>query len=231
VHPIERLRYVARAGWAGPGALGAEAAYALAELAEHEPAAVLPACRRLLERNPGCGPLWWVAARLCVAGDLVAEAERCAEELDDDPTGALLDAALAPEARVVRHGGIAEATSADVVLLETDAMGPTGLLLDPDDCGLLEAARVCEADIWVVAGTGRVLPLRLWEALLERLETARPGVRRARHAFDDDVEPRRGVVVELRGVARVAGPFGVRSPVEALALSSCPEPPELTARW
>lgn len=230
MHPIERLRYVARAGWAGPGALGAEAAYALAELAEHEPAAVLPACRRLLERNPSCGPLWWVAARLCTAGDLVAEAERCAEELDDDPTEELLDAALPDDARVVRHGGIAEATSADVVLLDTDAVGPTGMVLDPDDCGLLEAARACEVDIWLVAGAGRVLPPRLWDALLARLDVPRTAGRRV-HRFHDDLEPRRATVAELRGVVKVAGPSGVRSLAEALAQPGCPEPPELTVRW
>lgn len=230
MHPIERLRYVARAGWAGPGALGAEAAYALADLAEHEPAAVLPACRRLLERNPSCGPLWWVAARLCTAGDLVAEAARCAEELEDDPTTTLVDAALPDGARVVRHGGIAEATAADVVLVDTDAVGPTGMVVDPDDCGLLEAARACESDVWVVAGAGRVLPPRLWDALVARLESAQPGRRRTHH-FYDDLEPRRATVVDLGGVSRVAGPFGVRRTAEALTLSACPEPPELTARW
>jgi hypothetical protein len=230
VHPIERLRYVARAGWAGPGALGAEAAYALADLAEHEPAAMLPACRRLLERNPACGPLWWVAARLCSAGDPAAEAVRCAEELEDDPTAALLEAALPADARVVHHGGIAEATSADVVLVETDALGPGGMVLDPDDRGLLDAARACEADIWVMAGAGRVLPLRLWQALVDRLEHPATTRRPSRSVFDD-FEPRRVVVAELRGVTRVAGPFGVRGVAEALAQAGCPEPPELTAHW
>ena len=64
MHPIERLRYVARAGWAPPAVLAAEAAWALGDLALHEETAVLPACRRLLDRHPGCGPLWWVAALL-----------------------------------------------------------------------------------------------------------------------------------------------------------------------
>jgi hypothetical protein len=230
VHPIERLRYVARAGWAGPGEFGAEAAWALAELAEHEPAALLPACRRLLERNPACGPLWWVAARLCTTGDPLSEAERCAEELDDDPTAELLEAALDAETRVVRHGGIAEAAAADVVLVDTDAMGPTGMVLDPDDCGLLEAARTCESEVWVVAGAGRVLPPRLWQALLERLDMPGTRARRAHHMFDD-LAPRRVVVADLRNVTRVAGPFGVRSQAEALALAGCPEPPELTVGW
>jgi len=230
VHPIERLRYVARAGWAGPGALGAEAAYALAELAEHEPAAVLPACRRLLERNPSCGPLWWVAARLCSAGDPAAEAERCVEELEEDPSDELLEQALADKGRVVRHGGVAEVAAADVVVVETDAMGPTGVLLDTDDSGLLEAARVCEVDVWVLAGVGRVLPPRLWQALLDRLEDPGTAVHRVPSFFDDDEPRRRPAVVDLRQLSKVAGPFGVRGVADALSLCACPEPAELVTR-
>ena len=228
MHPIERLRYVARAGWAGPAALGAEAAYALADLADHEPAAVVPACRRLLERNPSCGPLWWVAARMCSAGDPGAEAERCAEELDDDPTAEVLADALPAGSRVVRHGGVAEAAAADVVVLEADAIGPTGMVLDPDDRGLLEAARLCEAEIWVVGGAGRVLPPRLWHALCARLESAGDAPRR-RGPFDDD-GPRSVVVEELRGVTRIVGPSGAQGVAEALARPGCPEPPELVSR-
>ncbi len=90
VHPIERLRYVARAGWAPPAVLAAEAAWALGDLALHESSAVLPACRRLLDRHPGCGPLWWVAARMLTAGDPAEEAERCVDLLESDPTPDLL---------------------------------------------------------------------------------------------------------------------------------------------
>lgn len=230
MHPIERLRYVARAGWAGPAALGAEAAYALADLAAYEPAAVLPACRRLLERNPSCGPLWWVAARLCSAGDPVAEADRCVEELEDDRSAELLDASLPDGARLVRHGGVAEVASADVVAVEVDAIGPTGMVLDPDDGGLLEAARVCEVDVWVLAGTGRVLPARLWESLVTRVERPRSAARRS-GGFFDGPDPRPAAIGELRGVARVAGPYGVHRLAEALSLADCPEPPELTSGW
>ena len=229
MHPIERLRYVARAGWAGPASLGAEAAYALADLAEYEPAALVPACRRLLERNPSCGPLWWVAARLCSAGDPSAEAERCTEELEEDPTLELLEQAISDNARVVRHGGVSDVAAADLVVIETDALGPTGMVLDPDDCGLLEAARVCEVDVWVQAGTGRVLPLRLWQALVDQLESAAP-VRRVTNFFDDPELRRRVVVSDLRGVTKVAGSFGVRGVADALALASCPEPAELITR-
>ena len=57
MHPIERLRWIARAEDEPAASLGSEAAWTLAELAEQEPNALLTACRRLLDRHPACGPL------------------------------------------------------------------------------------------------------------------------------------------------------------------------------
>jgi hypothetical protein len=229
VHPIERLRFVARAGWGGPAELGVEAAYALAELAENEPAAVLPACRRLLERNPACGPLWWVAARLLCSDDPMAEAGRCARALEDDPTQERLEAALSGR-RAVRHGGVAEVASADVVVVPSDALGPAGMVVDGDDRGVLEAARAAEVEVWAVAGAGRVLPARLWQALRARLALPAPTVRTAVSAYFDHSSSS-AAAVDLRGVSRVAGPNGVEVLDEALSASDCPEPPELLAGW
>jgi hypothetical protein len=217
VHPIERLRYVARAGWGAPDVLAAEAAWALADLAVREGPAVLPACRRLLDRHPGCGPMWWVAARILTAGDPVDEGERCGDALESDETDELLDEAVPPGARVVRRGGVGEVASADIVVVQVDAIGPGGMVVDGDVLGLLEAARVVEVPVWVEAGVGRILPPRLWEALTRKL-AASPTV----HA---------GVVVGLAGVERVAGPSGVQAPRLALAGTDCPEPPELRAPW
>jgi len=217
VHPIERLRYVARAGWGAPAVLAAEAAWALGDLALHEEHAVLPACRRLLDRHPGCGPLWWVAARILTSGDAAEEAERCADALESDPTLDLLREDLGDGRRAVRHGGVGEVASADVVVVEVDAIGPGGVVLDADDLGLIEAAHAVEVPVWVEAGVGRVMPPRLWEALVRRVEDARI--------------PRCGTVVGLGGIDRVAGPFGVQSVPVALACTDCPEPAELLARW
>jgi hypothetical protein len=127
VHPIEMLRAVARSRRGPPGELAAEAAWGLAALAEEEPAALLPACRRLLERQPACGPLWWLCARLLVAGDPVEEAERCAALLIDDPTPDVLRSSLqtgkvGPPLRIVRQGGVGEVAGADVVVIEVDAI-------------------------------------------------------------------------------------------------------------
>jgi len=217
VHPIERLRYVARAGWGAPEMLAAEAAYALADLAQREAPAVLPACRRLLDRHPDCGPMWWMAARVITAGDPMAEAQWCAERLESDPTDELVDEALAPGARVVRRGGIGEVASADVVVVRADAIGPGGMVVDGDVLGLLEAARVVEVPVWVEAGVGRVLPPRLWEALVRKVDAA--------------VSERTGAVADLGAVARVVGPSGAQTPAVALAGTDCPEPPELLTRW
>jgi hypothetical protein len=196
--------------------LAAEAAWALGDLALHESSAVLPACRRLLDRHPGCGPLWWVAARMLTAGDPVEEAERCAELLESDPTSDLLREALTEERRAVRHGGVGDVASADVVVIEADALGPGGMVLDPDDVGLIEAARVLGVPVWVEGGVGRVLPPRLWDALVRRLEATRI--------------PRSGSVIGLEGIERVAGPAGVQTVPVALASTDCPEPGELLAR-
>jgi len=217
VHPIERLRYVARAGWGAPDVLAAEAAWALADLAEREPQAVLPSCRRLLDRHPGCGPMWWVAARIVTAGDPVAEAERCADALECDVTDALLEDALPEGARTVRRGGVSDVASADVVVVHVDAIGPGAMVVDADVRGLLDAAHAVEVPIWVEAGVGRILPPRLWDALARKVASSAEG--------------RTGVIVDLAGVERVVGPNGAQPPRLAVAGSDCPEPPELLARW
>src|ERR1700722_7187465 len=113
------LRAVARSRMAPPGELAAEAAWGLAALASEEPAAVLPACRRLLERQPGCGPLWWLCARILTAGDPAGEADRCASMLIDDRTPRILRSALKSGSggprRAVRQGGISDNCTADIM--------------------------------------------------------------------------------------------------------------------
>jgi hypothetical protein len=73
VHPIERLRYVARSS-GEPADLVEEAADALQDLAG-DPRALVTASRRLLDAHPECGQLWWLAARILCAADPAAAAE------------------------------------------------------------------------------------------------------------------------------------------------------------
>jgi hypothetical protein len=94
MHPIERLRWIARAEDEPAASLGSEAAWTLGELARDEPTALLTASRRLLDRHPSCGPLWWVCARLACADDVLEVARRAAAELCSDTTPDRIAAAL-----------------------------------------------------------------------------------------------------------------------------------------
>src|SRR2546430_14843314 len=62
MHPIERLRWVARSPEGEVSLVAAEAADALAGFAD-DPAGLVIASRRLIERRPAAGPLWWLASR------------------------------------------------------------------------------------------------------------------------------------------------------------------------
>jgi hypothetical protein len=89
VHPIERLRWVARAPEGGVTLVVAEAASALASFAD-DPAGLVIACRRLIERRPSCAPMWWLATRLLCALDPGLEADAVAADLERDPTAVTL---------------------------------------------------------------------------------------------------------------------------------------------
>ncbi|MGA2529257.1 MAG: hypothetical protein ABSG36_08875 [Acidimicrobiales bacterium] len=90
MHPIERLRWIALEREEATATLAAEAAWTLSELAAEDPAAVVTACRRLVESHGTAGPLWWVAATLLVAPDPQTAARRAVDELLSDPTADLL---------------------------------------------------------------------------------------------------------------------------------------------
>src|SRR4051812_49640827 len=61
MHPIERLRYVARSSGGDQRMLVRETAGALRGLG-FDPAGLVVARRRIVERHPNSGPLWWVWA-------------------------------------------------------------------------------------------------------------------------------------------------------------------------
>lgn len=133
MHPIERLRYVARAGEVPAAPLVREAAAALAAFA-HDPMELLTACRQLLERRPACGPLVWVSARMLTGPDPSIEAWDAVEALERDCTPAELAHALPADSTVLVVGS-PEITSAalleraDVETLVADTIGEgSGLL-------------------------------------------------------------------------------------------------------
>src|SRR5579875_972562 len=205
---------VARADGAGATLLAREAAGALGTVAA-EPAALVTGCRRLIDRHPETGPLWWLSARVLLAPDPVGEVRRCAAELDEDDTAAILAAELPgslsavvvgwPEqvAYALRRRGDVEVLAVDyegegealarrlsgsgvdiwdvpawggaaavvvsgMVIVEAVAAGPSGLLACPGSHAAAAVARQSGIPVWAVAGVGRVLPARLWEALLGR---------------------------------------------------------------
>jgi hypothetical protein len=162
---------------------------------------------------------------------------RCGDELDDDRTAELLLEAVPAGARLVRRGGVGDVAGAEIVVVEAEALGPGGMVVDSDVRGLLQAARDLEVPVWVQTGVGRILPTRIWEALARRLgDSTRPDqghgvtVRHWGRASSDRIV-RAGVPETLEGVARVAGPRGVLPLAAALTTADCPEPGELLAPW
>jgi hypothetical protein len=104
MHPIERLRHVARAGDVDDTALAEEAALALGGLA-FDARALVPAARRLLEFHPRCAPLWAVCAEVLTAADPAGRAYELAELLGADPTSDELAAALPGAVTLASTGG------------------------------------------------------------------------------------------------------------------------------
>jgi len=94
MHPIEHLRHVARATGADPALVAVEAAEALIQMARMQPAGLVPACRRLLERHVTAGPVWWLSAKMLREDDPVAAGRQAVDELERDPTARRLADAL-----------------------------------------------------------------------------------------------------------------------------------------
>ena len=127
MHPIERLRYVARAGGADHGALAEETARALAGFS-NDPSGLVTACRRIVDRHPTSGPMWWLASRVLATNDPRAEAVRCVTTLQADPTAAALAYELPDEATVTvigwpEHVGDALVRRGDIRALVVDVLG------------------------------------------------------------------------------------------------------------
>ena len=89
MHPIEHLRYLARAGYADAPELVAETASALRGLGLDHANLVLT-CRRIVERHPTCGPLWWLCAELLTALEPRDTLRRCVDGVRGDSTPAHL---------------------------------------------------------------------------------------------------------------------------------------------
>ena len=109
VHPIERLRYVARATHVPADVLARETAIALADFVG-DAAGLLIACRRILDRQAASGPLVWLAAQVLGAPNQRKALWDVVELLEDDRTPAAL-AYSVPDDAVVAVVGWTDAVS------------------------------------------------------------------------------------------------------------------------
>ena len=89
-------------------------------------AGLVVACRRIVERHPTSGPLWWLCARMLTSSDPLAAGRAAVDEIEDDRTIDELTAALPDGATVVTIGwpdliGMAVARRGDIRVLAVDA--------------------------------------------------------------------------------------------------------------
>lgn len=70
----------------------------------HDPAAGLTTLRRVLHRQAGCGPLWWLGARALTATDVRTECRSVVDDIYTDSTVEELERSLPEGARVFVGG-------------------------------------------------------------------------------------------------------------------------------
>ena len=125
MHPIEHLRYVARAQGADPASLVEETAHALGSL-HFDPSGLVVACRRIVERHPFTGALWWLCANVSTSAEPFEAVWELADQIRRDPSGAELAAVLPDDAVVATIGdpdviGAGLVRRGDVRVLALDA--------------------------------------------------------------------------------------------------------------
>lgn len=141
MHPIEHLRYLARAGYADAPELVAETASALRGLGLDHANLVLT-CRRIVERHPTCGPLWWLCAELLTALEPRDTLRRCVDGVRGDSTPAHLTEHLAtrwPDGGMVAVNG----WSWEIALALVSSFGFEVCVIDGDN-GADHMVRVLE---------------------------------------------------------------------------------------
>ena len=148
-----------------------ETAGALAAFAD-DPAGLVTACRRIVSRHPGSGPLWWLCSRVLTATEPMREAWTASDELDEDRTGAALAHALPEDATVCVIGwpdlvGEALRRRGDLDVLVVDALGEGSGLVR-----VLERADVAVTDVPV---TGTAAAAAAADLVLLEAKRRRPG--------------------------------------------------------
>lgn len=188
MHPIERLRYVARSDGAGAAILVRETALALCDMA-FDPQSLVLACRRIVERHPTTAQLWWLCAHVLTAADPFERARELALVVERDDTPGHLDDALPDDAAVVIVGWPSTtvrclAQRGDATMLVVDSHGEGEALVDrlhhaeiaaemvPAEC---VGAAIAQCDAVVVealaTGAGAVLAVGASRGVVETART------------------------------------------------------------
>lgn len=119
------------------------------------------------------------------------------------------------DAADVPVGGLGAAVAeADLLLLESSAIGPNSCLAVAGSRAAASVAHHAGVPVWLVGGVGRVLPGPLWASLEHRLAID--------DAWDEDEE-----IMPLDLVTHVVGAAGVQTVTESLQRVDCPVAAEL----
>jgi hypothetical protein len=129
---------------------------------------------------------------------------------------AALDSAGLDAVEVPESGTGAAVADADLVVIEALAMGPNALIAVAGSRAAAAVAHQQGLPVWAVAGAGRLLPGRLWQALLGRVDGR------------GDPWEREEEVLPLSLVDVVVGPWGALPPADAVRRTDCPIAPELS---
>ncbi len=118
-----------------------ETATAIAGL-DLDPAGLVVACRRIVERHPTSGPLWWLCASLVTSPDPFREAWSLSDHIEEDPTANHI-VELLPDGATVTvvgwpdHAGEALIRRGDV----------SALVIDSNDAGNTFVRRLQRSDV------------------------------------------------------------------------------------
>ncbi len=122
-----------------------------------DPAGMVAACRRIIDRQLTCAPLWWLCARMLCAPEPMREGHDAVIEMEADPTGQLLAAALPQDASVVIVGWPAQAVAAlrrrgDLEVLLVDVAGEAAHAVDQLERMDVEAIEVPSRSLGAAVG-------------------------------------------------------------------------------
>ena len=206
VHPIERLRYVARAGDLPDRVLIPESMPAFGAFS-HDENALLVAIRQLISRQPESPGLLCLGAHMLYAVDAWDAGHRVVDGFVTDTT-----------ADVAESIAIAESGGTDVI--DSIASGPGQVLCPSGTQSWIEHARRAGRSVVVVTPYGSRLPELMWRSYLDRNGYGEP--------TGDGVPPVSREVIALDSFDDLIDRDGVK-PLDAWS-PDCPEAVEIARR-